>query len=264
MSVSGSRFKFILLAVVMCAFTLNVSAATKRKPKPAKQEQPAPPPPAIVEVPTPAELTLEQKPAVPPKVTYQDRKLTIVAENSSLGDILRAVKTQTGASIDLPANTNARIVTQLGPGPSRDVVAQLLNGTLFNYVLLGTVNDPAAIGKIILIPKPMAGGTESAANVQPNMQQPQNYPAVNMPNQAGEEADPDAETNTTTEEENTPNVPETEQPGAPAPNGAQQNLRTPEQLLQELQRQQQLQQQLQQQQGTAQPNQQQPEQNPQQ
>src|SRR5262249_14258551 len=103
MSVSGPRFKFVLLVAAICALTLNVSAATKHKPKPAKQEQPAPPP-AIVEVPAPAELTLEQKPAVPPKVTYQDRQLTIVAENSSLGDILRAVKTQTGAAIDLPAN----------------------------------------------------------------------------------------------------------------------------------------------------------------
>ena len=262
MSVSGSRFKLILLALLVCTFTLNVSAATKRKPKPkpAKQEQPAPTP-AIVEVP-PAELTLEQKPAVPPQVTYQDRQLTIVAENSSLGDVLRAVKTQTGASIDLPANTNARVVTHLGPGPSRDVLAQLLNGTLFNYVLLGTVNDPASVGKIILMPKPMAGA-ESAANTQPNMQPQPNYPAVNMPNQNGEETDPDVETNTVTEEDNIPTEPE--QPAAQAPNGAQQpNLRTPEQLLQELQRQQQIQQQLQQQQGAAQPNQQQPEQNPQQ
>jgi hypothetical protein len=264
MSVSGSRFRFVLFAVIviMCGLTLNVSAATKRKPKLAKQAQSAPAPaPAIVEVPPPAELTLEQKPAVPPTVTYRDRQLTIVAENSSLGDVLRAVKTQTGASIDLPANTNARVVTQLGPGPSRDVLAQLLNGTLFNYVLLGTVNDPFAVGKIILIPKPV-GGPESAANVQPNQPQP-NYPAVNVPNQNGEETDPDVETNTATEEDNTPAEPE--QPAAQAPNGAQQpNLRTPEQLLQELQRQQQLQQQLQQQQGTSQPNQQQPEQNPQQ
>ncbi|HSS96478.1 MAG TPA: hypothetical protein VLK33_05595, partial [Terriglobales bacterium] len=133
---------------------LNVFAATKRKkkPTPVKQEQPAPQPaPAIAEVPV-AELTLEQKPAVPPRVTYQNKQLTIVAENSTLGDVLRAVKTQTGASIDLPANTNARVVTNLGPGPSRDVLVHLLNGTLFNYVLLGTANDPQAVGKIILIP----------------------------------------------------------------------------------------------------------------
>jgi hypothetical protein len=265
MSVSSSRSSLILFLLVVCVFTLNVSAATKRKhPKPAKQEQPAPTP-AIVETPPPAELTLEQKPAVPPTVTYQNRQLTIVAENSTLGDILRAVKAQTGASIELPANTNARIVNHIGPGPSRDVLAQLLNGTLFNYVLLGTVNDPAAVGKIILIPKPMGAGTESAANVQPNIQpQPQNYPNVNMPGQSGDEADPDTETTTTTEEDNSANVPEPEQPAAAPPNGQQPNLRTPEQLLQELQRQQQLQQQMQQQQGNPQPNQQGPDPNQQQ
>ncbi len=263
MSVSRTRRTLFLSLLLVGACTLNVSAATKKKkPTPAKQEQPAATP-AIVEVPPPAELTLEQKPAVPPTVTYQNRQLTIVAENSTLGDVLRAVKTQTGASIDLPANTNARIVGHMGPGPSRDVIAQLLNGTLFNYVLLGTANDPAAIGKIILIPKPMAGNAEAAANVQPNMQQ--NYPAVAQPNQNAEETDPDAET-TAPEEDNSANQPEPDQPAAPA-NGAQQpNLRTPEQLLQELQRQQQIQQQMQQQQqqqGTPQPNQQPEQDNPQ-
>jgi len=134
MVVSGTGRRFSLILLLVCACTLNVFAATKRKkkPTPAKQEQPASQPaPAIAEVP-PAELTLEQKPAVPPKVTYQNNQLTIVAENSTLGDVLRAVKTQTGASIDLPANTNARVVANLGPGPSRDVLAHLLNGTLFN------------------------------------------------------------------------------------------------------------------------------------
>src|SRR5690348_4572174 len=117
----GCRFSLILL---VCACTLNDSAAAKpkKKPTPAKQEQPAPPPAAaIVETP-PAELTLEQKPAVPPKVSYQNNQLTIVAGNSTLGDVLRAVKAQTGASIDLPTNTNARVVANLGPGPARDVL----------------------------------------------------------------------------------------------------------------------------------------------
>jgi hypothetical protein len=68
-----------------------------------------------------------------------------------------------------------------------DVLAHLLNGTLFNYVLLGTVNDPAAVGKIILIPKPVGNEAQAAANVQPNMQQ-QNYPAVNQPTQGNDES----------------------------------------------------------------------------
>ena len=264
MVVSGNGRRFSLVLLLVCACTFNIFAATKRKkkPTPAKQEQPAPQPtPTIAEVP-PAELTLEQKPAVPPKVTYQNNQLTIVAENSTLGDVLRAVKTQTGASIDLPANTNARVVANLGPGPSRDVLAHLLNGTLFNYVLLGTVNDPSAVGKIILIPKPAGNEAQTAANVRPNMQQ--NFPAINQPPQNNEE--PEAQdTEPSAEEENSANTTEQpeqpEQPATAGPNG-QQGQRTPEQLLQELQRQQILQQQMQQQQGTPQQPNQVPQPNP--
>lgn len=254
----GRRFSFILLLGFACTLNVFAAAKHKKKPTPTKQEQPAvPPAPAIAEAP-PAELTLEQKPAVPPKVTYQNNQLTIVAENSTLGDVLRAVKTQTGASIDLPANTNARVVANLGPGPSRDVLAHLLNGTLFNYVLLGTVNDPAAVGKIILIPKPVGNEAHTAANVQPNMQQ--NYPAVNQPTQGADESEAQ-DTEPPAEEDNAVNT--TEQPEQPAaPNGQQQNVRTPEQLLQELQRQQLLQQQMQQQQGTQQQPNQAPQPNP--
>lgn len=253
MSVRRFRSTLALLMLSVCAFTLNTFGASKRKhakPSPAKQEQPTP---AVVEVPSPppAQLTLEQKPAVAPKVTYQNRQLMIVAENSTLGDILRAVKAQTGASIELPPNANSRVVANLGPGPSRDVLASLLNGTLFNYMLLGTVNDPSAVGKIILTQKPTGPDAQAAAvNPQPNMmgQQQNSFPVANLSGQSGDEQDADSETETETS---------TDQPeaqGAPA-NAQQQNLRTPEQLLQELQRQQQLQQQMQQQQGNPQPNQ---------
>jgi len=39
---------------------------------------------------------------VPPQVNYQNAQLTIVATNSTLGDILRAVRKQTGAEIEIP------------------------------------------------------------------------------------------------------------------------------------------------------------------
>ena len=255
MPVSLSRSWLILLLLLLCASSSSVFAAGKRKPKaPAKQEQPAPPTPAPVEAPTPAELTLEQKPAVPPQVTYDNRQLTIVAANSTLGDILRAVKAKTGASIDLPPNANSRVVAHFGPGPSRDVLATLLNGTLFNYVLLGTATDPTAVGKIILTPKPSGPDQPSvAANnpPQPYVQQPNYYPTANVPDQSGDEVESDSET----EAEQPPPADQNQQPGAATPNG-QANPRTPEQLLQELQRQQLLQQIQRQQQGnpTPQPN----------
>ncbi len=94
------------------------------------------PPPAVIPQPL-VPLTLEQMPASPPQVSYEHGELTIVARNSVMGDILRAVRDQTNAILDVPGNANERVVGQMGPGPPRDVLAQLLNGSRFNYVILG-------------------------------------------------------------------------------------------------------------------------------
>jgi len=82
-------------------------------------------------------------PAVPPKVSFSNGMLTIVAQNSTLGDILRAVRTQTGAAVEIPPNATERVVIHLGPGAPRDVLAALLNGSHFNYVMLGSPTNPA-------------------------------------------------------------------------------------------------------------------------
>ena len=85
----------------------------RKKPTPAKKQQPAPAP-AIVGIP-PVELTLEQKPAVPPTVTYQDKQLTIVAENLTWG--MCCARSKANRSVDRsPANTNARVAPILDQG----------------------------------------------------------------------------------------------------------------------------------------------------
>ena len=85
------------------------------------------------------QLPMDQIPATPAKVSYQDGLLTISAQNSNLGDILRDVHQLTGASIEIPkgSGANQRVITHLGPGAPRDVLAGLLNGTSFNYVMVG-------------------------------------------------------------------------------------------------------------------------------
>ena len=98
-------------------------------------------------------LTPEQRPAAAPAVSYQNGKLTVVAKNSTLGDILRAIAAKTGASIDLPEAANERVVSQLGPAPARDVMAALLNGSHFNYVMVGTEGDPNAVARVVLTAK---------------------------------------------------------------------------------------------------------------
>ena len=98
-------------------------------------------------------MTPEQRPAAAPLVIYLNGKLSISAKNSTLGDILRAIAAKTGAAIDVPDNANERVVSQLGPGLPRDVMASLLNGSHFNYVMVGTESDPNAVARVVLTGK---------------------------------------------------------------------------------------------------------------
>lgn len=104
-------------------------------------------------------LTPEQRPAMQPIVIFADGKLTIIANNSMLSDILRAVGQKTGATIDVPGDASERVVSQLGPGQPRDVIASLLNGSHFNYVVVGTETDANAVSRVVLTAKGDHGST---------------------------------------------------------------------------------------------------------
>jgi hypothetical protein len=194
-------------------------------------------------------------PAQLPTVTYQNGQLTIIAKNSTLGDILEAVHQKTGAELDIPSPATERVVTHLGPGPARDILASLLNGSHFNYVMVGTANNPAALDRVILTPN--TGGDAVAPATQA-----QNAPPP-PPAQADQPAD-DQNTDDFASDDNS-NVEEvqplaTDSTGEDQPgdqqaqdqqpnNGPNSNTKTPEQLLLELQQRQQRQIQLQQGQG---------------
>jgi len=113
---------------------------------------------------------MAQLPSIPPQVTYQNGMLTIVAQNSSLGDILHEVHRRTGATIEVPPTANERVVTRIGPGPAREVLVTLLNGAGYNYVMVGTASDSSALASVILTSKPAGstgGGTVTAAYQPP-------------------------------------------------------------------------------------------------
>jgi len=122
-------------------------------------------------------LTPEQMPANPPTVTYENGKLKIVAKNSTLSEILRVVGSKTGALIDVPEGANERVVSLLGPGPAREVIAALLNGSHFNYVMVGTEANPNSVSHVILTAKsegkegtPGATSTTTVAGARPYVQ----------------------------------------------------------------------------------------------
>jgi hypothetical protein len=187
----------------------------------AKKPRPLPPPlPSGTQGPVP-QVPLDAIPAVAPTVSYQDGMLTIVAPNSTLGDILRGVRKRTSADIDIPANANERVATHLGPGPARQIVAELLNGSRFNYILLGSPQNSNLLVRVVLVaktgpdnPTPPALPATNAAG-QPNAGNPEaeapEEPAEETPDQSAADAD--------------------QQP----PPGDQPGVKTPQQLLQEMQ-----------------------------
>jgi hypothetical protein len=201
------------------------------------------------------QIPLDSIAAVPPQVTYENNQLTIVAPNSTLADILRAVKKLTGAEIDVPAAPE-RVVTRLGPGPARDVVADLLNGSRFNYVLLGAPDNLAALSRVVLVAK--SGNQEIAPNPtpvaqmqQPPVPQPQQQQIFGQPGdaQAEGEASDQQEENAAPEDNGDQNANEADQQQQQQQQDNPQ-VKTPQQMLQEMQ---QRQMQLQQQQPPGQP-----------
>jgi hypothetical protein len=216
----------------------SATAAQKSKSR-ANKPQPAA---EVTQVP-PRPPTLEQQPPAAPQVTYKNGQLTIDSRNATLSQVLHSVQAQTGASVEIPPGAgNERVVATLGPGQPKDVLASLLNGSKFNYVILGEANNPGAVQKVILMASVGATtGTSVATTAQNTPLPPQQPQAVEPPEDDYQQtSEPEVENQQTPG----PTLPggENLQPDVINPAG-----RTPEQMLQELQRMQQQQQQMQQQ-----------------
>jgi hypothetical protein len=203
-------------------------------------------------------MPLDTIASVPPQVTYENNQLTIVASNSTLADVLRAVRKTTGADIDVPAAPE-RVVTHLGPGPARDVLADLLNGSRFNYVLLGAAGNDTALTRVVLVSKTEGAATPNQPTPpqpQPGMGMAQASPGLvppqeNVPPDANDPAMADDNQNVVDDNNNVDQQPPpeaAEQPNPDQSNPDQPQVKTPQQMLQEMQ-QRQMQMQMQQQQG---------------
>ena len=105
----------------------------------------------------------------PPKVTYEDGQLTIIAENSRLSEVMTALHAATGADVELPASASGEhIWVRVGPGPARKVLDVLLSGTDLDFVIQGSATDADGIRNVILTARSEATpGTHEMANDAP-------------------------------------------------------------------------------------------------
>ncbi len=220
----------------------------------------------------PRPLSPSQQMPAPPRVTFTDGRLQVVANNSTVQDVINAIHGATGTKFQVNGGpTQDRLFGQFGPGPVTAVLRQILLGSGFNYILVSPPQTPGEVQTAML----MAKSNEGTAPVAPPQGQP-NQGQLNQGQQANNQENPDAQ-----EEEPPPPEPaqeapqqqvqpivqpqqgqylngqypnqqvqQNQQPNQPQDQTQQQNPnqpKTPEQLLQELQRLQQIRNQQQQQ-----------------
>jgi hypothetical protein len=227
--------------ITTSGFTLLLAGQAYAQGTPPRMRGASTPPPAAVpfapvagSIPqsqTPAApaapVNMLQQPAQEARIVFTDNSLAIHAENSSLTAILHQFSTTSGMRITGLGN-DERVFGTFGPGAPRDVLADLLNGTAYNLVLLGDLSNGAP-RELILSPAthggeaPAVAAAASQAAAEESAPEPEDVPQPPPP--------PDVSPAPTT---NTPGT-----PGTPG-------VRTPQQLFEQLQQMRQQQQQQQQ------------------
>jgi len=183
---------------------------------PAPTPEPAP---ALV-VPEPPKWPLNE-PAAPASIRWDSLGLHVEATNASLRQILDEVSTTTGAKVE-GLQGDERVFGEYGPGPARDVISQILNGSSYNVLMLGDEGQGTP-REIILSERTKTGGAPGQTG--------QTGQAFNRQNPQDDDADQPVEAE---EPNQMPNRPPMGQP-INQPPGA--NM-TPQQRMLELQRQQ--------------------------
>ncbi len=93
------------------------------------------------------------KPAL--DVAFRDGLLTIHSNKATLSEVLYAVQQRTGAEVSISAGAEQeKVVADIGPAPAPEVLARLLNGSKFNFLILNAANNPRQLDRVILTPRP--------------------------------------------------------------------------------------------------------------
>jgi hypothetical protein len=96
-------------------------------------------------VPPPADVAPQ-----PAKITLQDGRFTVDANNSDLAQILKDLSVKSGMTIQ-GLSKSVRIFGIYGPGNSRDVLTSLLTGSGYNFMIVGGA-ERGAPRQLVLTP----------------------------------------------------------------------------------------------------------------
>jgi hypothetical protein len=106
-----------------------------------------------------------------PKITYQNGLLSVESVNGRLIDILNGIRTKAGIQFEGLQTTQDRVAGKFGPARADQVLTSLLQGSRFDYVIIGMPENPALVQRVILSPSSSAAAAGSTPGAQP-VQQP--------------------------------------------------------------------------------------------
>lgn len=88
------------------------------------------------------------------QVSYQNGLLSLSSDKATLSEVLLAIQKRTGADIAIPAGAEQeRVVAAIEPAPAPEVLARLLNGSRFNFLIVNSSSNPNQLDKVILTPR---------------------------------------------------------------------------------------------------------------
>jgi hypothetical protein len=158
------------------------AAQSAPTPAPVAQTAPVPvpcPDASPAAVPAPAAPCIPNWPAnkkpVEASVIWDSHGLFIQASNSSLDQILNDISMKTGAKVE-GMGADERVFGTYGPGPARDVLTELLDGTGYNVLLVGDLGQGTP-RRIVLSGRPAGAAQPSGQSTPSDNDAEQEQPA---------------------------------------------------------------------------------------
>jgi hypothetical protein len=111
-------------------------------------------------------------------ISYQNGRLTIHTEGSTLAEVLQSVAGKIGAVIDVPTGSGGERIIEHATGSADEVLTSLLSGSEFNFVIVTSPGSPHVPTRVLLTSR--SGGsampTSEVASADPaGASEPQLY-----------------------------------------------------------------------------------------
>ena len=110
---------------------------------------------------------LAQPATTPPIAQLTDGKLTIRANGQDFASVLESVRSVTGVTVDMPSGMDSEpVFLSTGPASITEALVALMDGSDYNYIIVGSEKDPRLVKRLILTRRTSAAPAMLVATTQ--------------------------------------------------------------------------------------------------